>query len=109
MRVPSGRTLGTMRAVLVVAGVLVVVLGALWLGQRRLIYLPDASAVPPASTVSTDAEDVTFTTADGLTLGAYLVRPAAGTTGASPCSSRPATAATGSVGCRWPGRLPPAG
>jgi uncharacterized protein len=61
------------------AGVLVVVLGALWLGQRRLIYLPDASAVPPASGVSADAEDVTFVTADGLTLGAYLIRPAAET------------------------------
>jgi pimeloyl-ACP methyl ester carboxylesterase len=67
-----------MRATLVVAGVLVVLLGALWLGQRRLIYLPDASAVPPASTVSA-AEDVTFSTADGLTLGAYLLRPRPGT------------------------------
>jgi pimeloyl-ACP methyl ester carboxylesterase len=63
----------------VVAGVLVLLLGALWLGQRRLIYLPDTSAVPPASTVSAGAEDVTFTTADGLTLGAYLVHPAPGT------------------------------
>jgi uncharacterized protein len=68
-----------MRVSLVVAGVLVLVLGALWLGQRRLIYLPDASAVPPASALSTDAEDVTFATADGLTLGAYLIRPATGT------------------------------
>jgi pimeloyl-ACP methyl ester carboxylesterase len=65
-----------MRATLVVAGlVLVVLVGGLWLGQRRLIYLPDASAVPPASTVLAGAEDVTVTTADGLALGAYLVHP----------------------------------
>ena len=65
-----------MRASIVVTGALLVLLvGGLWLGQRRLIYLPDASAVPAASTVLPGAEDVALTTADGLALGAYLVHP----------------------------------
>jgi uncharacterized protein len=71
--VPSGRMLRGMRFALITVGVLVVLIGGLWLGQRRLIYLPDASAVP---TRLPGAEDVEFTTSDGLALRAYLVRPA---------------------------------
>jgi fermentation-respiration switch protein FrsA (DUF1100 family) len=66
--------LASMRFTLVVVVVLVVLIGGLWLGQRRLIYLPDASAV---AAVLAGVEDVTFTTADGLALRAYLVRPSA--------------------------------
>jgi pimeloyl-ACP methyl ester carboxylesterase len=62
------------RVALVLAVVLVVmatVTGALWALQRRLIYLPDTSPVPPAADVLTGAEDVELTTSDGLRLGAW--------------------------------------
>ncbi|MFF0814776.1 alpha/beta hydrolase [Rhodococcus sp. NPDC003318] len=49
-----------------------------WVFQRRLIYLPDNSPVPPASSVLPDAEDVRLTTADGLELGGWYVPPVAG-------------------------------
>jgi fermentation-respiration switch protein FrsA (DUF1100 family) len=57
--------------------VAVLFLAALWLGQRRLIYLPDRSAVPPAATVLPGGADVPLATADGLTLTAWLVPPQA--------------------------------
>jgi pimeloyl-ACP methyl ester carboxylesterase len=66
-----------LKGVFAVAGVAVLLLALLWLGQRRLIYLPDTSDVPRAAEVIATAEDVTLTTADGLELGAWYV-PAAG-------------------------------
>ncbi|MHC1562593.1 alpha/beta hydrolase [Actinomycetospora sp. C-140] len=70
-----------MRALVVVGLVLVttaaVLVAVLWLGQRRLIYLPDAGPVPAAATVVARGEDVTLATADGLRLGAWFV-PASG-------------------------------
>lgn len=45
--------------------------------QRRLIYFPDSSKVPPAGRVIDGARDVTLHTSDGLELGAWLV-PAGG-------------------------------
>jgi alpha-beta hydrolase superfamily lysophospholipase len=65
------------RVVLVFLAVVVVLLGALWVFQRRLIYLPSPGAVPPAASVLTGATDVTLETSDGVPLGAWLVRPAA--------------------------------
>jgi pimeloyl-ACP methyl ester carboxylesterase len=59
-------------AVLVVVALLV---GAVWLVQRRLIYFPDRSAPPPVASVLPGAQEVTLHTADGLELGAWLVRP----------------------------------
>jgi len=53
------------------------VLGTLWLGQRRLIYFPDRAAVPPVATEFPDGRDVTLRTADGVALGAWFV-PARG-------------------------------
>jgi fermentation-respiration switch protein FrsA (DUF1100 family) len=41
--------------------------------QRRLIYFPEPSRVPPATDVLRDAEEVTLETEDGLLLGAWLV------------------------------------
>lgn len=67
-----------MRAVLVVSCVLVVVLALAWGLQRRLVYLPDRAAPPPAYTVLPSAHDVTLRTADGLALGAWLVAPTSG-------------------------------
>ncbi|WP_250038230.1 alpha/beta hydrolase [Paractinoplanes maris] len=57
-----------LRVALVVLALIVV---ALWLLQRRLIYFPDRSAPPPAA----GAEQVTLHTSDGLDLGAWLFRP----------------------------------
>jgi fermentation-respiration switch protein FrsA (DUF1100 family) len=57
-----------------VVGVVVLLLGALWLFQRRLIYFPTAD-VPPVSDVLPGATDVQLRTSDGLVLGAWLVPP----------------------------------
>ncbi len=62
---------------LVLAVVLAMVIGAMWAMQRRLIYFPDPSPVPPADEVIAGARDVTLHTEDGLTLGAWFV-PARG-------------------------------
>jgi uncharacterized protein len=56
-----------------VAAVALVAMAGLWLLQRRLIFLPDTSAVPPAAEVIEGARDVTLTTADDLDLGAWYV------------------------------------
>jgi fermentation-respiration switch protein FrsA (DUF1100 family) len=72
----SARTLGVTGLVLIlVAGLLV---GVGWALQRRLIYFPEPSLVPPASDVLPGAREVRLRTSDGLELGAWLV-PAAGT------------------------------
>jgi hypothetical protein len=63
------------------AGVFVVaaaalLLAALWALQRRLIYLPFPTHLPPAATLLPGAHDVTLRTDDGVELGAWSV-PAA--------------------------------
>ncbi|MDL5159031.1 alpha/beta hydrolase [Actinomycetospora termitidis] len=59
-------------------GAVVLLLNAgLWLGQRRLIYLPEIGPVPAAATVLPGARDVVLETADGTALGAWFV-PAEG-------------------------------
>jgi uncharacterized protein len=78
-----------MRAVTVlvaVVAVLAAVVGLLWAFQRRLIYLPSPGPVPPAATVLPGAEDVAFTTADGLRLRGWFVPGAT----AGPGPARPA-------------------
>jgi hypothetical protein len=67
------------RVALIVLLPVVLVVAAAWLGQRRLIYFPDRSALPPAADVVAGAQDVTLRTEDGISLGAWLVRPPAGT------------------------------
>lgn len=57
-----------------ILGGIAVVLGAFWLGQRRLIYLADTST--PA--LPTGVEQVGLDTDDGLTLIAWWVEPATG-------------------------------
>jgi uncharacterized protein len=64
---------------LVLLLVIALLMAAVWLLQRRLIYFPDRSALPPAAGVLPGAEDVTLHTADGLRLAAWLVRPPPGT------------------------------
>jgi len=69
----------TMRGILV-AILLGLTLGValIWLGQRRVIYLPYGTVASAASVGLPQAEDVTFTTDDGLTLRGWFV-PAAST------------------------------
>ena len=70
-------------AVAVVAAVAVVV-GLLWAFQRKLIFLPDTSAVPPAAEMLTGGRDVTLRTEDGLELAAWYV-PAPGQPSLTQC------------------------
>lgn len=66
-----------MRWLALVAIGLVLLLGLLWVFQRRLIYLPDQD-VPDVETALTDAEPVDFSTEDGLTLSAWFLPSAGG-------------------------------
>ncbi|HEU4513738.1 MAG TPA: alpha/beta hydrolase [Nocardioidaceae bacterium] len=61
------------RALLVLAGVVVLLLTLVWGFQRSLIYFPASTSVPAAGTVIPGARDVELHTDDGLTLGAWLV------------------------------------
>jgi fermentation-respiration switch protein FrsA (DUF1100 family) len=72
-----------LRAVLVAAGVVVLLLalltGLLWAFQRSRIYLPDAGPVQRASDVLPGARDTVLVTDDGLELAAwYLPGPSTG-------------------------------
>ena len=71
-----------LRVVVVLALLAGVVMAILWWQQRRLIYFPDTSPVPPAADAINGARDVTLHTEDGLTLGAWFV-PAAPRPGTS--------------------------
>jgi fermentation-respiration switch protein FrsA (DUF1100 family) len=59
---------------LVLLVVVVTLLAAVWLLQRRLIYFPD-TAVPPAGSALPGAQEITLRTEDGLALGAWQVAP----------------------------------
>lgn len=69
-----GRWTVALRPAVTVLVIIVLVLGVLWLVQRKLIYFPDDSPVPSAERVE-GASDVTLDTSDGLRLGAWLVAP----------------------------------
>lgn len=60
------------RMAIIVVVTVVVVVGAMWLLQRRLIYLP-SQAVPAVPSALPGAEEVSFVTADGLTLQAWFL------------------------------------
>lgn len=64
----------------IVLAVIVVLVGLLWVFQRRLIYLADGSAVPPAATMIPGGRDVTVTTSDGVRLGVWQVEGTRGVT-----------------------------
>ena len=64
------------KVVVIVVVAWVVVVAAVWLFQRRLIYIPLTSSVAPANRVLAGAEEVVLTTEDGLNLGAWIVPPA---------------------------------
>lgn len=61
------------RWLIAVAVVLALLGGAVFLGQRALIYFPDRSVPPPAAEAVPGARDVTLSTHDGLELTAWLV------------------------------------
>lgn len=63
-----------LRTALVLLAVLALAVGALWLGQRKLIYLPDGEPAP-VSVAGPTAREVTLRTEDGLDLRAWLVGP----------------------------------
>ncbi|GBE23257.1 MAG TPA: alpha/beta hydrolase [Actinobacteria bacterium] len=63
-----------LRFVLGVVLAVLVVLGGLWLFQRRLIYFP-TWAVPPVSERLPGWEEASFETADGLTLHGWFTPP----------------------------------
>lgn len=67
------------RVLLVLAAVLVVLMGALWALQRKLIYQPDTARPPAAASVIPGAQDIELTTSDGLELEAWLLPPPGGT------------------------------
>lgn len=52
--------------------------GAMFLGQRRLMYHPDTETPNPAMYAAADMDVVTLTTADGLDLSAWYRAPADG-------------------------------
>ncbi|MFC7241611.1 alpha/beta hydrolase [Catellatospora aurea] len=63
------------RPALIVLLIIAVLVTALWLLQRRLIFLPDTAHPGPADRTISGAQDVTLHTADGLALTAWLVPP----------------------------------
>jgi hypothetical protein len=67
-----------MRGVLVVLAAGVLLMGLLWMVQRRLVYFPEQGPVPSAASVHPGARDVRLTTTDGLELGAWFIPPADG-------------------------------
>ena len=57
----------------VAAASLILLLGLLWLFQRKLIYFPMDHEVPEAAGVLAGAEEVSFTTTDGLQLKGWFI------------------------------------
>jgi fermentation-respiration switch protein FrsA (DUF1100 family) len=64
------------RVVAIAALAMLLVVGVMWLFQRRFIYFP-SHRLPDVAAVLPSAEEVSFSTEDGLTLQAWLV-PAVG-------------------------------
>lgn len=64
------------RPVLILVLAALVILGVLYLTQRRMVYFPD-SAIPSVGLLPPDADTVELQTRDGLTLPAWFL-PAAG-------------------------------
>lgn len=68
--------------ILLVAGIVTgVVMGSVWALQRRLVYFPHTTPLPPGAHVIDGARDVTLHTADGLDLTAWFVPPSGADTG----------------------------
>lgn len=61
------------RVLMSAAAIILVVVAAIWLGQRRLMYFPDRHLLPPGRVGLEAVEDVRFTTADGVRLHGWFV------------------------------------
>ncbi len=72
---PVSRLPVPLRVALLLAMCVVLLLAAVWLLQRRLIFFPDPAPVGPAGRVVLGGQDLTLRTSDGLTLQAWLVPP----------------------------------
>lgn len=70
---------GIPRTIVIGLAVAAIVVILAWVFQRKLIYIPYPSTVPPSNTVLPGSREVVFTTEDGYTLGGWLV-PGAGRT-----------------------------
>ncbi|MFO7695305.1 MAG: alpha/beta hydrolase [Vicinamibacterales bacterium] len=57
---------------------LAILLLLLWAGQRSLMYLPIGTATPPSDAGLPEAEELSVKTSDGLSLGAWFLRPGQG-------------------------------
>ena len=66
---------GASKIVLTVIGLIGLGLGALWLGQRGLIYFPESRAPEPAAVGLPSADTVAFETEDGLRLEGWFIPP----------------------------------
>jgi fermentation-respiration switch protein FrsA (DUF1100 family) len=75
-KLPEVVKVAVLRPALAVVVTVVVLLAVAWLGQRRLIYFPDAG--PPGPGPAAPRSEAVLRTSDGLRLSAWLV-PAAGT------------------------------
>lgn len=64
-----------------ILGVILLVLAAIWFGQRGFMYFPDGQTPAPAAFGVPDAEPTTFETEDGLTLAGWFLPARAGATG----------------------------
>ncbi|GAA4898285.1 hypothetical protein LX16_0959 [Stackebrandtia albiflava] len=62
-----------LRFTAITAGVIVLLVGLLWMFQRELVYLPDSGSPPPVPGV----EEVVLRTDDGLSLTAWFAAPTA--------------------------------
>jgi hypothetical protein len=69
------------RVVFTLLGLIGLAAGALWFGQRGLIYFPEGRRPEPAAVGLPSAEIVTFETEDGLTLEGWLIPPRGQVTG----------------------------
>ncbi len=72
-----------LKLLVILAAVSLCAMGLIWLFQRRMIYMPMVQKVPPAGRVLTGAEEVSFQTADGLSLGGWFIPAAGGDGGAA--------------------------
>lgn len=70
-----------LRVTLALLAVVVLFLGLVWAGQRRLIYFPLRGVPGPAGAGLPQAQPIAIPTADGLTLNGWLVPPEAPPTG----------------------------
>ncbi|HEX5009209.1 MAG TPA: alpha/beta hydrolase [Planctomycetota bacterium] len=74
---PPARLAGLRRLLVLIAIAIVVFLGLLWLGQRRLIYFPSRDVLDPALLGLARVQQACFTADDGVALAGWYL-PASG-------------------------------